>query len=70
MPRAGDLSVRIFNVRGELVRVLLDEPVPAGKGQLNWDGTDDVGQAVAAGVYFARSQALGETQIEKVALVR
>ena len=34
-----DKAVRIFNVRGELVRLLYNEMTPSGHGTLTWDGT-------------------------------
>jgi hypothetical protein len=70
MPRAGDLSVRIFNLRGELVRALLEDRVPAGPGRIVWYGTDGAGRAAAAGVYVYETQAFGQTVRRKVALIK
>ncbi len=54
------VGLRFFGVSGRLVRVLLaEEAVPAGHHALTWDGTDDVGRAVSAGVYFLRLEANG-----------
>jgi YVTN family beta-propeller protein len=44
--RAG--SVRIFSRTGSLVRIL---PVPTGCSRVVWDGRDDLGKKVSAGVY-------------------
>ena len=70
VPRAGDVSIKIYNVRGELVRALLDEPSPAGRQDLTWDGTDAAGHPVSSGVYFVSVQANGQAQMSKVMLVR
>ncbi len=70
MPAPGRLAIDIFDLRGRLVRALVEGPVPAGHGIAVWDGTDGAGRAVAAGIYFSRSQAFGQTKIQKVALVR
>jgi hypothetical protein len=70
MPRRGELTIRIFNVRGELVKTVIDEVVPAGAGHFEWDGTDAKGSAVASGVYFYESVALGESKIGKMALIK
>ena len=70
MPRRGELSIKIYNIRGELVRTLIDAVVTAGEGFVMWDGTDRRGQAVASGVYFYETQSLGQTYVNKLALVK
>ena len=60
--------VNVFNLRGELVKVLHD-----GEYQLQeflWDGTDRQGRAVASGVYIVRASADGQSRFAKIALVR
>jgi hypothetical protein len=70
MPQRGELRLRIYNIRGELVTTLLDEVRPAGAGHVIWDGNDAAGQAVASGVYFLETVTLGQTRTSKLALVR
>jgi len=70
MPNKGQLTLKLYNVRGELVRVLLDEVVPAGPGRVIWDGKNDHGQAVASGVYFYQVQVTDRTEVGKLALVK
>ena len=43
----------IYDVRGSLVRTLLDGQLPAGRHVTSWDGTDTSGRPVASGVYYA-----------------
>jgi len=70
LPRPGELSLRIYNLRGELVRTLIEGMVPAGPGSVRWDGTDQRGRAAAAGVYFCEARALSYREIHKLALIR
>jgi hypothetical protein len=70
MPRSANLSIKIYNVRGQLVRTLIDEVVPAGPGAVDWDGSDDRGEAAASGIYFYESLALGKRSVQKMALVK
>ena len=70
MPRRGELAVKIYNMRGELVRTLIDEVVTAGDGFVMWDGTDGRGQAVASGVYFYETRAVGQVYVDKLTLVK
>jgi hypothetical protein len=48
------VSLRIYNVRGQLVRTVFQGIKPAGFHSFAWDGTDERGASVASGVYFAR----------------
>jgi hypothetical protein len=59
----------LYDARGQLVRVLLDEVVPAGSRSVNWDGTDSTGRPVAAGVYLARLDVGGQRVVSQVTLV-
>jgi flagellar hook assembly protein FlgD len=52
LPAGGQVSLKVYNLTGKLVRTLLDEPVAAGPGEVTWDGRDDAGRAVASGTYF------------------
>lgn len=70
MPQRGKLKISVYNVRGELVRTLLDEVINAGPGFVIWDGTDAGGSVVASGVYFCRSVGAGRELIQKMAIVK
>ena len=70
MPQACHLAITIYNVKVQKVRTLLARQVPAGAGHVDWDGTDDRGRSTASGVYFRVSEALGEREVAKMALVR
>ncbi|HEX5130954.1 MAG TPA: S8 family serine peptidase [Candidatus Krumholzibacteria bacterium] len=47
------VSLRIYNVRGQLVKTVFTGVKPAGFHSFAWDGTNDLGSPVATGVYFA-----------------
>ena len=54
LPAAGVTRVDVFDVRGRLTRHLLESWMPAGRHAVTWDGTDQQGRRVGAGVYFSR----------------
>ncbi|MCI0512946.1 T9SS type A sorting domain-containing protein [candidate division KSB1 bacterium] len=54
LAQSGMVNLVIVNVRGEQVRTLVNATQPAGKHTLVWDGKDQVGAEVAAGIYFCR----------------
>jgi len=47
----GIVSVKIYAHTGQLIRTLADGIFDAGQHHLNWNGTDESGQAIAAGAY-------------------
>lgn len=71
LPRRGDVSVRVYNVRGELVRTLLESEVrEAGVTRVSWDGTSDTGRSQPSGVYFAEVVSGGLKNVQKMMLVK
>jgi hypothetical protein len=64
-------TLRVYDLAGRLVKSLLaDAPLEAGRHNVTWDGTDDRGRAVAAGVYLYRLQAGAFSESKAVALVK
>jgi len=70
LPRISHVNLDIFDVRGRLVRHLVDDSFEAGLHEVPWNGLDDGGRSVSAGVYFSRMQTRQFQQIRKVTLVR
>jgi len=70
IPRGGEAVLAVHDARGRLVRRLLDGAVEAGRLPIAWDGRDDQGRGVAAGVYVARLRAGGEAVSLKLVLVK
>jgi uncharacterized lipoprotein YddW (UPF0748 family) len=64
------ISLKIFNVMGQEVRVLVDEPMGPGRYTAYWDGRDKSGRQVASGVYFCGLLAGKYRQVRKMLLVR
>jgi len=53
-PPGGTVSIRIYNVKGQLVRRLVDEAKGPGYHTVLWRGQDNRAQPVASGVYFVQ----------------
>lgn len=54
LPKAGDLLIEIFDLRGESVRLLADEIAEAGGDTIVWDGKDESGNQLPNGTYYCR----------------
>ncbi len=48
------LSLAIYDLAGHRVRTLVEHMIAAGSYQRVWDGYDDQGQSVGAGIYVVR----------------
>ena len=51
---AGAARLTLYDVSGRLVRDLFDGTLEAGRHELQWNGRDEAGGTVSAGVYFVR----------------
>jgi hypothetical protein len=65
----GHLSLKIYDVRGALVRTLIDEQVQVS-GHVMWDGTDGHGARVSSGLYFSEARMGKEVLVQKMTLVK
>ena len=77
LPEASQVSLTVFNLRGQQVATLVDKVQQAGYYELQWDGTNQLGQQVSSGVYLYRISAESTTgtgeefgKINKMTLIR
>lgn len=62
----GPVRLVLYNTLGQPVRILVNELQAAGRYQVQWDGRDRYGSAVAAGVYVARLHFPGGVQTQRM----
>jgi hypothetical protein len=60
----------IYNVKGQKVKVLVDEYQSAGYNSIKWDGKDEKGSSVASGVYFYRLSLGNKVKTKKMLLLK
>jgi hypothetical protein len=70
IPEEGQVTLRIFNVTGRLVRTLVNGPVPAGQNSVVWDGRDSRGRRLSSGVYFYRLESETKSLTKKSLILR
>ena len=68
------VRLEVFDLLGQRLRTLVDEPQAAGRYRRRWDGRDEHGREAASGVYFYRLEtrraAGGFQAVRKMLLVR
>jgi hypothetical protein len=66
----GNLYIKIYNSRGQLVRSLSRNQIAPGRHILKWDGRDETGRAVTSGIYLVRFQIGTSDKTQKVMCMR
>ncbi|MBP7459789.1 MAG: PQQ-binding-like beta-propeller repeat protein [Candidatus Delongbacteria bacterium] len=64
------VEISVYNVLGQAVYTFPSQIQPAGTHKLNWNGTDDQGQAVPSGLYLIRMATPEQNQISKIMLLK
>ncbi len=62
------VRLAIYNIKGQLVRLLADQVLPAGEHHTTWNGHNSKGTEVASGVYFLRLEAEKQTFVRRLIL--
>ena len=59
------IKLTIYNIKGQKVKTLIDQPMITGYYPTIWDGDDDFGKAVSDGIYFYSLSVNGKTEVIK-----
>jgi len=70
IPTKGKTTVEVFNIKGQLVKTLLNDSVNAGEHRVTWSGLDNNGASVTSGVYFYRVQTESDSLVNKMILLK
>lgn len=70
LPVSGIASVKVYNMKGQVVRTLVNAEQTAGAHSVVWNGTDDNGKAVSSGIYFYRLNSSNQVVTKKMLLTK
>jgi hypothetical protein len=71
LPRPGEVSVAVYDLRGRVVRSLWRGALEVGRHQVEWDGRDERGDAAPTGIYLVRLITdEGVVRMQKMTLAR
>ncbi|MDI6807764.1 MAG: phospholipase D-like domain-containing protein [Candidatus Eisenbacteria bacterium] len=68
--KKANVSLRIYDVSGRLVRVLVDKNLQPGVHKVNWDGRDGKGRRLPSGIYLYRLTAGKEELSKRMVFIR
>ncbi len=64
------VEINVYNVKGQLVKQLRKETVPAGNHKVVWNGKNSAGQNCSSGLYFCKMQTGKTTLTKKMMLIK
>ena len=70
VPELSEVTLAIYNLRGQLIRTLHTGQISAGYHSVVWNGTDTQGNLVTSGIYFYVLKAGNFTQVKKMSLLK
>jgi len=65
-----NVSLRIYNIKGQLIKTLLDEELSASTYSIAWNGKNDAGNQVSSGIYLYQLYADTHTFVRKCILLK
>ncbi|MBN2009834.1 T9SS type A sorting domain-containing protein [candidate division KSB1 bacterium] len=70
LPENCNVNLRIYTLRGDVVRTLVNQPREKGIYEIVWNGLDDHARYVESGVYVYRLQAGTNAATRKLTLLK
>lgn len=70
VPQQAEIKLHVYNVMGQLVRTLASGNFTPGQHEVMWDGRNDGGAPVSAGLYLYRLEAPGVNVTKKMLLMK
>jgi hypothetical protein len=64
------ITLKVYNILGQLVRILVDEEKVPRSYEVIWDGKDSQGKEVSSGIYFFRLDAENYQETKKMTLLK
>ncbi len=68
--KASEVTIEVYNLKGQLVRTLVDERRDSGNYSVQWTGEDNHGKSVGSGIYLYRMKAGEYVSTKKMILLK
>jgi hypothetical protein len=70
IPREARVLLKIYNIRGQEVRTLVDSKVSTGSHRVVWNGTNNHGEPVTSGIYIYKMKAGNYSTVKKMIFIK
>jgi len=64
------VNIRVYNLKGQLVKTIINSKLEAGNHKIVWNGTNSNEQRVASGLYFCKMETKDKSVTEKMILMK
>ncbi len=64
------VNISIYNLKGQLIKTMVNETQAAGNHSVVWNGTDNAHKAVSSGIYFCRMTTAKQSSSRKLILMK
>ncbi len=64
------VKANIYNIKGQLIKTLINGRLDKGENNIIWDGIDNNNQSVSSGVYLLKVETHGRSYIRKLSLMK
>jgi PKD repeat protein len=70
LKKASNVNIKIYNVKGQIVRNLINQSMKAGEHNIVWNGKNNNNKIQASGIYFVKVNHGKESVIHKMAMLK
>jgi len=70
LPQTSPVRLTVFNILGQTVSTLIDEPMSPGAHTIEWQATGTTGERLASGIYFYRLETNVGSDVRKMILLK
>ncbi|MCC7431020.1 choice-of-anchor J domain-containing protein [bacterium] len=70
LPTTESVLLKVFDVKGRLVKTLVDGKISAGNSKVFWNGTNENGKQVSSGIYFYKLKSENFSETKKMVLLK
>jgi len=70
LPKQMKAKLKVYNLKGQLVKELVNGTIPKGRHKVVWDGKNAQGKSAASGIYFIRLDTGGRVITRKAMLLK
>ena len=70
LPEDSQISISIYNIKGQKVKTLVTGTQPAGSYNVTWNGKDESGKDVTSGIYFYKLRTQNNETTRKMLLLK
>ncbi|MDD2229370.1 MAG: FlgD immunoglobulin-like domain containing protein [Candidatus Cloacimonetes bacterium] len=70
LKEAGETTLTVFNIKGQVVKTLVNKSMSSGSHNINWDGRDNNDSVCSSGIYYLRLTSGTQMQQRKMLLLK